>query len=159
MLVSRPLVLLGFAIACTSVAAPAAGQDLCAFIARNGPAVFGTPLQAAPQCDHMGDLTYSGSANNAAGSDRIEIAILNIPGVEGVLDQVRRDSRQGRVISDEPSLGAGALLERFDKGRTAVFHFTARGRYLKVGVRARDGLNDAYVARARQMAKALQHAS
>lgn len=156
---SRSLVLLGFAIVCTSVAAPAAGQDLCAFITKNGPAVFGTPLQAAPQCDHMGDLTFSGSANNATGSDRIEIAVLNIPGVEGVLDQVRRQSVEGRVISDEPSLGTGALLERFDKGRTAVFHFTARGRYVKVGVRARDGLNDAYVARARQLAKALQGAS
>jgi len=139
--------------------APAAAQDLCAFIAKNGAAVFGTPLQQAPQCDHMGDLTYSGSANNATGSDRIEVSIINVPSVEQVLDQVRRQSTEGRVISDEPSFGAGALLERFDKGRTAVFHFVARGRYMRVGIRARDGLNDAYVARARQFAKALQGAS
>jgi hypothetical protein len=155
--VNRHLVALAVVLACG--AAPAAAQDLCAFIAKHGPAVFGTPLQAGPQCDHMGDLTYSGSANNATGSDRIEIALLNIPGVEGVLDQVRKESRDGRVISDEPSLGRGALLERFDKGRTAVFHFTARGCYMKVALRARDGLNDAYVARARQLAKTLQAAS
>jgi hypothetical protein len=152
-------VALGLGLACCAVPASAAGQDVCAFIAKNGPAVFGTPLQAAPQCDRMGDLTSSGAANNATGSDRIEIAILNIPGAEGVLDQVRKSSQEGRVISDEPSLGTGALLERFDKGRTAVFHFTSRGRYVKVGVRARDGLNEAYVARARQLAKALQSAS
>ena len=76
-----------------------------------------------------------------------------------VLDGVRRDSREDRVISDEPTLGKGALLERTDKGRAAVLHFAARGRYFRVSIRARDGLNDAYVARARQLARTLQAAS
>ena len=154
----RHLARLVLVLACVAAPKPAAAQDLCGFIARNGAAVFGTPLQAAPQCDRMGDLTQSGSANNATGSDRIEIAVLNLPNIEQVLDQVRRQTGEGRAISDEPSLGKGALLERFDKGRTAVFHFTAGGRYMRVGIRARDGLNDAYVARARQFAKALQAA-
>ena len=155
----RYLTLLFLVLVCAAVPMPAAAEDLCAFIAKHGPAVFGTPLQAAPQCDRMGDLTQSGAANNATGSDRIEIAVLNLPNIEQTLDQVRRSSQEGRALSDEPSLGKGALLERFDKGRTAVFHFTAGGRYMRVGIRARDGLNDAYVARARQLAKALQTVS
>jgi hypothetical protein len=149
----------GVVLACCGVPAPAAAQDLCAFIAKHGPAVFGTPLHAAPQCDRQGDLTNSGAANNATGSDRIEISILNVPGVEMVLDGVRRDSREDRAISDEPALGKGALLERTDKGRGAIFHFADRGRYARVSIRARDGLNDAYVARARQLAQALKGAS
>ena len=137
----------------------ARAQDLCAFIARNGPAVFGTPLQAAPQCERQGDLINTGVANNATGSDRVEIYSANLPDVQEVLNGVRRDTREGRALSDEPSLGKGALLERLDKGRGAVFHFAASGRYVRVSIRARDGLNDAYVARARQLAKALQSAS
>ena len=156
---NRHLVAVGVVLACWVAPAPAAAQDLCAFIAKHGPAVFGTPLQAAAQCQRQGDLLNTGAANNATGSDRLELYIANVPGVEMVLDGVRRDSREDRVISDEPALGKGALLERTDKGRTAVLHFADRGRYLRVSIRARDGLSDAYVARARQLAQALKVAS
>ena len=152
----RYLFVIGLALACAAAPVPAAAQDLCAFLAKHGPTVFGTPLQAAPQCDAMGELTKSGAANNATGSDRLELSVMNLPGIEQVLDGIRKDSRDDRVISDEPSLGKGALLERSDKGRGAIFHCVANGRYLRVALRARDGLNDAYVARARQFARALQ---
>jgi hypothetical protein len=72
----------GVVLACSVVPAPAAAQDLCAFIAKNGPAVFGTPLQAAARCQRQGDLLNAGAANNATGSDRLELYIANVPGVE-----------------------------------------------------------------------------
>ena len=156
---NRYLVVFGLARACATAPASAAAQDLCAFVAKHGPTVFGTPLQATPQCQRQGDLLNTGVANNATGSDRLEIYIASIPGVEAVLDGVRRDSRDDRAISDEPTLGKGALLERTDKGRGAIFHFVSNGRYLRVSLRARDGLNDAYVERARQFAKVLKGAS
>jgi hypothetical protein len=158
-IVTRHLLVFGAALAYCAAPAPAAAQDLCAFIAKHGPAVFGTPLQAAAQCQRQGELLNTGAANNATGSDRLEVYIATVPMVETVLEGVRRDSREDRAISDEPSLGKGALLERTDKGRGAVFHFIDRDRYLRVAIRARDGLNDAYVERARQFAKVLKGAS
>jgi hypothetical protein len=118
--VNRSLAILLAVLGCALAPERAAAQDLCAFLAKHGPAVFGTPLQAAAQCDRQGDLTNSGAANNATGSDRLEISMANVPGVEAILDGVRRETREGRVISDEPSLGKGAILERSDKGRLAT---------------------------------------
>lgn len=139
---------LGFALAL-----PATAADLCALLAKHGPTVFGTPLQAAPQCDASGP-SRSGAANNASGSDRLEIAVIEMPGIaERAIDQERRDTRDGRKVSDEPGLGRNAVLVRADKGRVAVFHIDDGKRLVRVGLRARDGLNDAYVERARAFAK------
>ncbi len=136
-------------VACAALAAlPAGAADYCALLARHGPAVFGTPLQAVPQCDKQ-----SGAANNASGSDRLALAMVSVPDAGRALDEMRRDGRDDRKISEEPSLGANAILVRADKGRVAAFHIAESGRYLTIQLRARDGLSDAYVERARQFAK------
>lgn len=141
-----------------ALALPAAAADLCALLAKHGPTVFGTPLQAAPQCDASGP-SRSGAANNASGSDRLEIAVIEMPGIaERAIDQERRDTREGRKVSDEPDLGRNAVLVRADKGRVAVFHIDDGKRLVRIGLRARDGLNDAYVERARAFAKIVKAA-
>lgn len=134
------------------LALPASAADLCALLAKHGPAVFGTPLQAAPQCDKLGP-TQSGAANNATGSDRLSVSIAEVPGADLQIDNKRREKKEGHSVSDEPALGKDAVLERRDKGREAAFQIADGGRYIVVVLRARDGLNDAYIDRARQFAK------
>ncbi|MDZ7651292.1 MAG: hypothetical protein U5L03_01330 [Burkholderiaceae bacterium] len=126
-------------------------------LAKHGPVVFGTPLQAAPQCDQSGPAR-SGAANNAAGSDRLTIGVFQVPAADQYIDSKRREKREGVSFTDEPSLGKGASLERRDKGREAVFHMADNKRYVAVMIRARDGLNDAYIERARAFAKVVKAA-
>lgn len=145
-------------VACAVLAAlPASAADLCALLAKHGPAVFGTPLQAAPQCDQSGPAK-SGAANNATGSDRLAIAVAEVPGADRTIDEKRRDKRDDRTVSEEPALGRDAILVRMDKGRVAAFHIADGKRYITVQLRARDGLNDAYVDRARAFAKVVMAA-
>jgi hypothetical protein len=146
------------AAAMAVAALPAAAADLCALLAKHGPTVFGTPLQAPPQCDALGP-TRSAAANNASGSDRLEISVIEMSGIaQQAIDQERRDTREDRKVSDEPGLGRNAVLVRTDKGRVAVFHIDDGKRLIRVGLRARDGLNDAYVERARAFAKVVKAA-
>lgn len=135
-----------------ALALPASAADLCALLAKHGPAVFGTVLQAAPQCDKLGP-TSSGAANNATGSDRLSVSIAEIPGADLQIDNKRRETKEGHSVSEEPALGKDAVLELRDKGREAAFQVADGRRYIVVVLRARDGLNDAYVDRARQFAK------
>jgi hypothetical protein len=136
-------------VVCAALTAlPASAADYCALLARHGPAVFGTPLQSAPQCDKQ-----SGVANNASGSDRLTLAVVSVPDASRALDEMRRDGRDDRKVSEEPALGGNAILVRTDNGRVAAFHVAEAGRYLTIQLRARDGLSDAYVERARQFAK------
>lgn len=144
----RALIAAAIAVA----ALPAAAADLCALLAKHGPTVFGTPLQAPPQCDQFGPAK-SGAANNATGSDRLELSVAEVPGADRAVDEMRRDKREGRTVSEEPALGRDAILVRLDKGRVAAFHVADGKRYVTVQLRARDGLNDAYLERARQFAK------
>ena len=139
-------------VAIAAAALPASAADLCALIAKHGPTVFGTPLQAAPRCEQFGPAR-NGAANNATGSDRLELSVAEVPGADRAIDEMRRDKRDGRTVSDEPTLGRDAALVRMDKGRVAAFHIADDKRYVTVQLRARDGLNDAYVERARQFAK------
>jgi hypothetical protein len=138
-----------------ALALPASAADLCALLAKHGSAVFGTALQAAPQCDKLGP-TSSGAANNATGSDRLSIAIAELPGADLQIDNKRREKKEGHSVSDEPALGKDAVLERRDKGRVAAFQIADGGRYIVVVLRARDGVNDAYVDRARAFAKVVK---
>ena len=139
-------------VVCAALTAlPTSAADYCALLARHGPAVFGTPLQSAPQCDKQ-----SGAANNASGSDRLTLAVVSVPDASRALDEMRRDGRDDRKVSEEPALGGNAILVRTDKGRVAAFHIAEAGRYLTIQLRARDGLSDAYVERARQFAKVVK---
>lgn len=139
-------------VVCAALTAlPASAADYCALLARHGPAVFGTPLQSAPQCDKQ-----SGAANNASGSDRLTLAVVSVPDASRALDEMRRDGRDDRKVSEEPALGGNAILVRTDNGRVAAFHVAEAGRYLTIQLRARDGLSDAYVERARQFAKVVK---
>jgi hypothetical protein len=131
---------------------PVSATDLCAMLVKHGPAVFGTPLQAAPQCDQSGPAR-TGAANNAQGSDRLTIGVFRVPAGDQYVDSKRREKRDGATFTDEPALGKVAVLERRDKGREAVFHIADGDRYVAVMIRARDGLTDAYVDRARAFAK------
>lgn len=134
----------GLFLAC---GAPAGAQDWCALFAHEAPAVFGTPLQAAPQCDES-----SAAANNRTGSDRLAIYVASMPGSDMAVESVRDDAREGRTVTDEPSLGKTAILVRGDEGREATFHISDGARYVTVYLRARDGLDEAYVERARRFA-------
>lgn len=136
----------------TAVALPASAADLCALLTKHGPTVFGTPLQAPPRCETYGPAR-NGAANNAAGSDRLAISVAEVPGADRAIDEMRLDKRDDHKVSEEPGLGRNAILVRTDKGRVAAFHIADGGRYLTVQLRARDGLNDAYVERARQFSK------
>ncbi len=140
------------ALALAVLALPAAAADLCALLAKHGPVVFGTALQAPPRCEEFGPAR-NGAANNATGSDRLELSVAEVPGADRAIDEMRRDKREGRTVSEEPALGRDAILVRTDKGRVAAFHIADGKRYVTVQVRARDGLNDAYVERTRQFAK------
>jgi hypothetical protein len=145
------------AMALAGAALPAPAADLCALIAKHGPTVFGTPLQAAPRCEQFGPAR-NGAANNATGSDRLSIAIAELPGADLQIDDKRREKKAGHSVSEEPALGKDAVLERRDKGREAAFQIADGGRYIVVVLRARDGLNDAYVERARAFAKVVKAA-
>lgn len=145
------------AIVFAAVALPASAAELCALLAKHGPTVFGTPLQAPPQCDQLGP-TKSGAANNATGSDRLAISVAEVPGADRAIDEMRRDARDDRTVSEEAGLGRDAILVRTDKGRVAAFHIAEGKRYVTVQLRARDGLNDAYVERARAFAKVVKAA-
>ena len=79
-----------------------------------------------------------------------------MPDASRALDETRRDGRDDRKVSEEPALGGDAILVRTDKGRVAAFHIVETGRYLTIQLRARDGLSDAYVERARQFAKVVK---
>jgi hypothetical protein len=134
-------------------ATPVAAQDWCAFLAKQAPAVFGTPLQARPQCDGP-----SAAANNRTGSDRLELIVQSVPGAELAVDALRHDTRESLHVTDEPTLGRYAVIDRDANGKDATFHVADGDRYILVHVRARDGLNDAYVERVRQFVKTLKSA-
>lgn len=153
MSVARALV----AAVMAALALPASAADLCALLAKHGPSVFGTPLQAPPQCDQSGPAK-SGAANNASGSDRLAMSVAGVPGADRAIDEMRRDKRDDRTVSEEAALGRDAILVRMDKGRVAAFHIADGGRYLTIQLRARDGLNDAYIERVRAFAKVVKAA-
>lgn len=153
MSVARALV----AAVMAALALPASAADPCALLAKHGPSVFGTPLQAPPQCDQSGPAK-SGAANNASGSDRLAMSVAGVPGADRAIDEMRRDKRDDRTVSEEAALGRDAILVRMDKGRVAAFHIADGGRYLTIQLRARDGLNDAYIERVRAFAKVVKAA-
>jgi hypothetical protein len=126
----------------------AAAADFCALVAKRGPEVLGTKLQAPPQKDTGGAC----AANNANGSGRLVVGTIPVPGAEAYIASLRKDLKAGESAADEPSLGKGAASIRREKGKAIEFLVPMPDRLLLVSRRERDGLTDAQIGRARAFA-------